>query len=387
MKILWLCSWYPNPRHPYDGDFIQRHARAVAKFIPITVFFVSQEGGGVEIPDDQVKEFSNERVDENIIIPRFKKTGLHGWDMFRFNLHYYRRYKKIIRDFINKQGKPDLVHVHIPMKAGILGKWIHSKWGIPYVLSEQSSQYNTVAPRNFFSRSIFHRRQVRSVFRTATVVTNVSATVGNTLQKIFGLAKVRTIHNTVNTSLFYYKPRVPGKFRFIHVSTLTEQKNPESILRATANLAKQRDDFELLIVGPANNELKELAARLSLGNRVRFTGEIPYAEVALQMQQSSALVLFSRHENFPCVIIEALCSGLPCIAANVGGVAEAVNDSNGLLVSPGNEEELSAAMNKMLKEYSHFNREAIAREAQDRYSYPVIGKQFYDLYKEITQKD
>jgi glycosyltransferase involved in cell wall biosynthesis len=45
-------------------------------------------------------------------------------------------------------------------------------------------------------------------------------------------------------------------------------------------------------------------------------------------KKADAFILFSRHENFPCVVIEALCCGLPVVASNVGGIAEAVDETN-----------------------------------------------------------
>jgi hypothetical protein len=39
-KILWLVSWYPNKYDPFDGDFIQRHARAASLYDDIHVFFI-----------------------------------------------------------------------------------------------------------------------------------------------------------------------------------------------------------------------------------------------------------------------------------------------------------------------------------------------------------
>ena len=93
----------------------------------------------------------------------------------------------------------------------------------------------------------------------------------------------------------------------------------------------------MVVVGPIDSELIQMTDMLNLASLVAYTGEITYAEVASQMQRASALVMFSRHENFPCVIIEALCCGLPCIATNVGGVPEAVDNKNGIVVESENE--------------------------------------------------
>jgi glycosyltransferase involved in cell wall biosynthesis len=318
MKILWLASWYPNPVDPFDGDFIQRHARALAKFTPVTVIYVAQLGVDFNVKNDKIIEREEEGVKEKIVFFRYKKTGLHLFDKFLYNLKYYRIYKKIIQQYFIEAEKPDIVHVHVPMKAGIIARWIFKKWNVPYIVSEQSSLYDRTAQGNFFTRKFLHRATTGKIFKDAVAVTNVSDTVGNLLKKTFDLSVVRVIHNTVNTEFFNYQEGSPSRFRFIHVSTLSPQKNVEGMLKVVSRLAKQRQDFEFVLVGPLNENVKEIIDKYGLEGTVICTGEISYPEVAHQMQNASALVFFSHHENFPCVIPEALCCGLPCIAKSNG---------------------------------------------------------------------
>jgi glycosyltransferase involved in cell wall biosynthesis len=385
MNVLWLCSWYPNPKDPYDGDFIQRHARALAQYMPVTVMYVAQWGESVQVEKEKVVEQFDEGVRERIIFFKFRKTGFKWLDKFLYNLRYHKTYKQEIRKYIYENGKPGLVHVHIPVKAGRLVGWIKRKWGIPYIVSEHSSLYDASAPGNFFTRNFLHRRYVQKIYSDAVAVTNVSKAVGDLLEKVFALKNIRVIHNTVNTDFFHFNEFTPAPFRFIHVSTMNHQKNVEGILRTTARLARQRKDFEVVLVGPVNNTIINEIVKHGLQSVVTCTGEIAYPEVAQQMQRSSALVLFSRHENFPCVIPEALCCGLPCIAADVGGVAEAIHETNGILVQKENGDELLTAMKSMMEHYTQYNRQEISAAAIEKYSYPVIGKQFSDLYMEIIQ--
>jgi glycosyltransferase involved in cell wall biosynthesis len=386
MKVLWLASWYPNQTRPYEGDFIQRHARSVTAYSKVTVVYLSQAGESLNIYNPQSIEQEKDNVVEKIIFFEFKKTGVKWFDKVKYNIIYYKTYKKLITEYIKTNGRPDIVHVHVPMKAGMIALWMKRRWRIPYIVSEQSSLYNRFSPGNFHQRSFIYRHNVKRVFNKAEAVTNVSAVVADELKVLFDLFEVKVIHNTVNTFLFNYQKYTPSKFRFIHVSTLTHQKNVEGILNAVKGLSKLRQDFELVIVGPVGPELIEMISTLNLASLVICTGEINYPEVASQMQNASAFVLFSRHENFPCVIVEALCCGLPCIATNVGGVREAVNNDNGIMIKSECEVELTEAMAKMMNEYRRFDRSKIAEEAQKKFSYTTIGKQFYELYREILKK-
>ena len=383
-KILWLCSWYPHPGDPYEGDFIQRHAKALSIYAPVTVFYVSQDGRSKNVAADKVIEQQTGRINERIIFFRFKKTGIRIIDKLVYNFRYYQTYKKNVQAYIAKEGKPAIVHIHVPMKAGMMGRWIKKRWGIPYIISEHSAHYTGNTDDDFSAKSFFHRYNVKQVFRNADAVTNVSAIIGSKLKELFGIGEVRVIHNTVDTQFFHYQTRGISKFRFIHVSTLAAyHKNIDGMLRSFSQLIKKREDFELVIVGPASAVLKEQILQSGLASFVVFGGEISYPEVALQMQQASALVLFSRYENFPCVVVEALSCGLPVIAADTGGIKEAVNETNGILVQSENEEELTNALNRVMNEYDKFDREKIALDSAQRFSYEAIGKQFYDLYNEV----
>jgi hypothetical protein len=75
----------------------------------------------------------------------------------------------------------------------------------------------------FSTKILFIERKWRGN-REATIVTNVSVAVGNTIKELFNLRNVQTINNTVDTGLFNYEDSDNKTFRFIHVSTLTESQ-------------------------------------------------------------------------------------------------------------------------------------------------------------------
>jgi glycosyltransferase involved in cell wall biosynthesis len=166
-----------------------------------------------------------------------------------------------------------------------------------------------------------------------------------------------------------------------------EQKNPAGIIRALVQFNKTFKDWECIFCGPLKKELQLLTEQLGLEQQIYFTGEIAHEEVAVQMQQADIFILFSNHENFPCVVIEALCCGLPVVAANAGGVAEAVYDTNGIIVSIGNIEELAVAMEYVALNINKYERKTIAAEAAGLYNKKRIGEQFVELYTEVINKN
>ena len=85
----------------------------------------------------------------------------------------------------------------------------------------------------------------------------------------------------------------------------------------------------------------------------------------------------------PCVVLEALCCGLPVITSNAGGTAEVIDENNGIVIYDYNKEALTNAMKNLYINYHHFNRKNISAKAMEMFSYKTIGKQITDMYKDV----
>ena len=380
-KILWLCSWYPSPADPFNGDFIQRHAKAAALYNDIYVLHISGSKDGKLVA--KINN-SSEGLAEKITLYKSSK-GIIGKLINHFN--WNRIYKKAVKDFIKEYGRPDLVHVHVPMKAGLIAMWIQQKFSIPYIVTEHWGIYNDVLKQNYEAKPGWFKKLTKSIFLHAAVASSVSNYLAEKIKKyVSSELRFKIICNTVDTSLFFYKAESKGKFRFIHISNMIPLKNAVGLMTAFHEKQKTVKGIELVIVGPGYYSLEAMAQDFGLLNQsVFFTGEIPYNKVAEEIQQSDCLVLFSNIENSPCVIGESLCCGVPVIATNVGGIPELISSSNSILVEPGNTQQLQEAMQKMIDNYSTYDKNKIAEDAQSKFSYSVIGKKIDELYQSIIQ--
>ncbi len=160
-------------------------------------------------------------------------------------------------------------------------------------------------------------------------------------------------------------------------------KNVDKIIQVFSNILSISDDWELIICGAINEQYRQLVTQLNLYSKIKFSGEVSYVQVAQEMQQADALLMFSKHENFPCVIIEALCCGLPVIASNVGGISEAVDETNGILAESDNTVELQNAIISIMNNINNYDFQKIAEEASLKYNYSTIAQQFVDMYKSV----
>jgi glycosyltransferase involved in cell wall biosynthesis len=384
-KVLWLCSWYPNRIDPFDGDFIQRHARAASLYENIHVLRVvadtTARPGSVNI------DVTGETNLTEQIVYLGKGKGLAGRLFFFFRRN--RLCKQLLKKYLAEEGPPALVHVHVPYPAGRFAVWLKHKTGIPYVVTEHWTIYQpgNLVPYEHLSKHI--RRTILQVLKEAAIFLPVSADLGKLVARLVINRPQQVLRNVVDTSVFFYpverKEIVNKVFRFIHVSGMNEQKNPAGLLRAFAAAYRIDPEMELLMVGNRDQSMKNYAATLGLPEGViYFDGEIPYKEVAVKMQESDALVLFSVVENAPCVISEALCCGLPVVATRIGGIPEMLDGQNGMMVTAGDEEALKNALLHLKQNAGKYNRAEIASTATTLYNYQAVGMEIAAIYKKVT---
>jgi glycosyltransferase involved in cell wall biosynthesis len=383
-KILWLPSWYPSEIDFFTGDFIQRHARAVSIFQPLTIIYLVKDEKGVLTSDILEKKSVHGNLQEIIIYYKPYSIGVKAIDKLLSSARYVSVYRKYIRKYISEEGMPAFIHVHVPMKAGVLALWAKRKYDIPFIVTEHWCAYNKLNPENFFTRNILFRRLTKKIFQSATLVTMVCESNRKELLSLFDIEKSTIIQNVADRHLFYFlnnKPALPP-FIFVHVSSLSYQKNAEGMLKAFAMLKVNFQHWRCIIIGPVNESLKQLAVHYGLEDFLEWTGELPNKAVASQMQNVHCMVMFSRYENSPCTIIEALSAGVPVIATNVGGIPEILDESNGLLVASEDIAGLSKAMENMIHNYQLYKRHAIAEKANQVFSYEIVGAAITKLYNE-----
>ncbi len=370
-RVVWLCSWYPNELDRFTGDFIQRHAVAASELAEIDVVHVVAGG----LVKKTVVSVVNASLRETIIYTGSASKVARYWSMWK-------AYRRFFNGYETDHGKPDLLHVHVAFPAGLFGRiWKH-KWQIPMVLTEHYGIYNTTVDDAFPTRSFLFQQATRRAVGAANMVLPVSEALAKGMMQYVGQFPYKVVPNVVDTELFYNQLlALPSPFQFIHVSNMAPVKNISGILKAFAEVVARRNDVELHLVGAQPAQYIEEARQLGLLNKtVYFHAECTYAEVAEKVRSAHCGVLFSDSEMLPCSLLEWLCTGMPVIATRVGGIPEAINSTNGMLVEAGNERGLAEAMLTMMEQYANYNLQQIALEAVKQYSYSSVGKQISDVY-------
>ncbi|AGK58032.1 group 1 glycosyl transferase [Hyphomicrobium denitrificans 1NES1] len=127
----------------------------------------------------------------------------------------------------------------------------------------------------------------------------------------------------------------------LFVGELRDLKGVDVLLEALAELKERAVTATIVGSGPDEMKFKALCSSLGLDERVRFRGALPIRDA---FSLGRVMVVPSRAESFPYVVLEAAAAGLPLIATNVGGIPEITEGSDTGLVEPGNARALAAAL-------------------------------------------
>jgi glycosyltransferase involved in cell wall biosynthesis len=143
-------------------------------------------------------------------------------------------------------------------------------------------------------------------------------------------------------------------FGLLCVGRLVHGKGFDLAIEALATIRAAGVDAHLTIVGQGEEreQLQDLARRLELDVYVHFMGATQRRETLAAIAQSTLVLVPSREiEGFSLVAAEAALSGVPCVAARVGGLADTVEDGvTGVIVNPENSGDLAAAVVSLLKD-------------------------------------
>ncbi|MDQ2089344.1 glycosyltransferase [Marimonas arenosa] len=176
--------------------------------------------------------------------------------------------------------------------------------------------------------------------------------------------KLHIVHCGVDPSRYTPAPRERGA-QLLFVGRLAAVKGLPVLFEALTRI--DHPDLSLAIVGdgPDRAALEAQAGALALSDKVDFMGYRSQSEVASLLKDADLLVLPSFAEGLPVVLMEALAAEVPVVATRIAGIPELVEHGNtGLLVPPGDADDLAAAIRMILQ--SPDNAHKMARAGRTR---------------------
>lgn len=202
-------------------------------------------------------------------------------------------------------------------------------------------------------RDSLMRRMQKRVLRRAKVLISISNWDAEVLDvPIEGIRL--SIPNPVGAEFFALSPANVTRPRVLFAGVFDRNKNPLGLLSAFARVRMCVPDACLTLVGPQPDPdytrcVKERVNELGLDDCVEITGLVGRERIRREIADARVVVLFSRQENSPTILAQAMAAGKPVVASRVGGVGEMVRDGEtGFLVGSDDEAALADRMVKLL---------------------------------------
>jgi len=201
-------------------------------------------------------------------------------------------------------------------------------------------------------------------------------------------SSITVIPNGVNTEFFEPPATVPEADRkiILCIARLVPEKDHHTLITAFGLLAQRHPGAELWIVGDGNRRksISEYAGQAAFRGRIRvMPGQL---DIRPLLWQGSVLALSSLEEGLPNIVLEAMASGLPVIATEVGGLPEVVEHGRtGLLVPSRSADALADALSLLLNDEkirAAFGREGTKR-ARHCYSKSCMVREYEQIFERL----
>jgi glycosyltransferase involved in cell wall biosynthesis len=303
-------------------------------------------------------------------IPMTRNPGINDW-------HVYRKIAKLGRKL-----NVDVLHGH-GAKGGayarLAGRSLRKNKGTKVVYTPHGGVLH-YSPSTVSGKLFLAAERKLAPMTDGFIFESMYA--GNRYVELVGTPNcpARVIYNGLNRHEFYESLLADDAADFVFVGELRKLKGVDVFLEA---LAAQQNIFpgRAIVVGsgPDEKHFKRMARKLGIANRVMFSGPQPARTAFVRAR---CVVVPSRAESAPYIVLEAAAAQMPMIATNVGGIPEIVGDVPMPLVPPGDVDSLASQLRAFLADPKPFLRRAaeLQKYVAQHYSVEAMTRDVVDFY-------
>jgi glycosyltransferase involved in cell wall biosynthesis len=263
------------------------------------------------------------------IAPRLK-LGVHRLairrEPFPTDVLVWAHFMRLIRRL-----KPDVLHGH-GAKAGAFIRLKPRSTDTIRVYTPHGGSLHY--PLNTLKGAVYSRLE-RALMNSTDLFLFESAFARDTYQRTIGIPHglVRCVFNGVTADEFDPVARAADATDIVYVGEFRQIKGADLLIDAVARLRADGKPVTLTLAGDGEEleALKSQIQKLGLGEAVRFIGHV---KARYGFSKGNLLVVPSRGDSMPYVVIEAAAAGIPMVAANVGGIPEIFGTPSDALFAP-----------------------------------------------------
>ena len=373
MRILSICTVFPNTAEPGLGLFVRARLESLARLEPCVVVapvpaldFARPVRHWWRRPPRPAARRDGALT---VLHPRwlYPPGGTPVTALFLF----LRLAALLIG--LRRRIRFDVIDAHFGYPEGVAAALLAMLFRVPFAVTLRGSETAFAAWR-------WRRLSMRWAIRRASAVIAVSEPLRRFAVSM-GARRVVTIPNGIDAGVFqagaHEAARAalgirPEKRIIVSAGELIEAKGHHLVIGAAAALIREGRPVEVFIAGgvsrggrPFERDLRDLALRLGVAGQVHFTGWLDRRPLAELLAAADVACLASYTEGWPNVVHEAMACGTPVVASAVGAVPDMLPDERcGLVVPPRDEAALRLALARALD--MKWDRGAIAARGQAR---------------------
>lgn len=376
------------------ADVYKPHVSGVTNHIALTKKALEEMGHAV-----YVFTFGDEdHVDDepNVIRSQGLPLSIPAADLdFQFGLRYSREAQHLLRTM-------DVVHVHHPSLSGRLALRYCKPRRIPIVYTNHTRYdlyYHAYLPwMPDMLGEAFFRTFVPMFCRGVDMVIAPSAGLRDVLVSLGVDVDIEVVPNGIDLDPIYNSDDAIARealgfseeaIVLVYVGRLGPEKNLPFLLRSFAGAAHAYDNLRLLLVGdgPERDNLEDRVNIMEIGDKVQFTGMVPYDEIPQYLRMADVFVTASVTEVHPLTVIEAMAAGLPVLGVHSPGISDTVEEGVTGFLADEDMAEFTAKMVRIatlgegLQEMS-----ANARRLAKNYSIDVTARDLLTRYTKAVER-
>ena len=380
------------------------------KLCVVTHTFLPHVGGIERVVYEQCKRLMRKRFETMVLTHRnytaknyvFDGIKVQCYDSlnigFRLGIPYVIPQISSFKTFLETVKSNDLIHVHgHPYLSSFLAAKIAKRYSKPLVLTQHNTfiEYNNIWDTVEKLNDLAIGKQVLKEADKIIVVSN--ATKNYVLSLGAAPEKIEVLHNGVDLNRFKPSSEVKDEMRkklgiskdarvVLTVRRLV-YKNGIDTLIASAEIAVKKNPKLVFVVvgkGPDFDEVKEKIVQLGMQRNLRLTGFVSDRDLPFYYNVADLFALPSKSgEGLPLVALEAMATGLPVIATNVGGTSEVMSEAYGKLVPPNSPNSLAEAILEFsLKDLSVIKKN-LRIMMEQKYSWDKNVEKLIKIYEEL----
>ncbi len=298
-----------------------------------------------------------------------------------------------------EKEKFDIVHTHSFWGPGIDARSLAKKQKIPFI-GTNHTPIEIFSPVNIEFVKSFLKKYVIRFFNKCDFVTTPSEVLLNSM-KAQGLKPESTVVSNPIEMQFYKENQTKealkkelgfAGFTVLYAGRISEEKRVDTIIDAFKDFSKNKNGVTLVLVGEGSlrKKFEKIVKESGKSNQIKFIG--PYLGDSKKdlydiFHASDIFVIASIFETQSMVTLQAMASGLPVIASNVGALPDIVNSERGLLFDVGNSIQMAEQLEVM---YSNpemrdkFGKNG--RTFSEKYSAEKVAKEWEKIYNNVIEK-